>query len=144
MRDEVDHGLRDVLRTQLPLVVRVRMIHEIGVHRSWLYVADADAIVPHLLHQRLTERVDGGFRGAIRGATHEGVAARQAADVDDVAATTPAQVRDDGLAAVENARDVRVHHTPPFVVPLGFQRAEPPDARVVDEDVHTALAPRRL
>ena len=53
-------------------------------------------------------------------------------------------MRDRGLAAVEDAGHVGVHHPAPVVVPLRLDAAEPSDARVVDENVEPALPPRGL
>ena len=47
-------------------------------------------------------------------------------------------------AAREEPGHVGVHDTPPVVVPLRFDTAEPPDAGVVDENIEPAMAPHRL
>ncbi len=144
VRHEIDHDLRDVFRAQLPFVAGIGLSHEVGVHRTGLDVADANAVVPHFLHQRFAERVDGRLRRAVRNAAHERIAPGKAADVDDVAAAAPPQMRDRRLAAVEDAGHVGVHHPAPVVVPLRFEAAEPSDAGVVDENIDAALPPRGL
>ena len=67
---------------------------EAGRDRSRHDVADADVVVPDLLHQRFAERVQPGLRRAVRRAAGERVLAGQAADVDDPAAAAPAQLRE--------------------------------------------------
>ena len=94
--------------------------------------------MPHLLHQRFAERVQPRLRGAVGGAADEGVLARQAADVDDPAAATGAQLRNGGVAAVEHAGQVRLDHAQPVVIAHVGDVRERADARVVHQDVHAA------
>ena len=81
---------------------------ESGRDRPRHHVADADVVVAHLLHQRFAERVQAGLRRAVGGAAGKRVLAGQAADVDDPAAAALPQVRNRGVAAVEDAAEVRV------------------------------------
>ena len=94
--------------------------------------------MPHLLHERLAERIQPGLRRAVRGTADEGVLPGEAADVDDPAATSRAHLRDCRTAAVEDAGEVRLEHAVPVVVAhLGDVRKRA-DAGVVHEDVHAA------
>src|SRR4029453_9323092 len=90
---------------------------------------------------RFAERIGRRFRRAVGHAARKWVAARQTADVDDVAAAAAPKVWNGRLAAIEEPGEVGVHDTPPVVVPLRLDIAEPSDASVVDENVDAALAP---
>ena len=97
--------------------------------------------MPYFLQQHFAERVQAGFRCAIpRSALHD-ILPGEAADVDDVAASAAAQVRDRRTAAVEHAAEIRINHAAPFLMRFGLDAAEPADAGVVDEDVESPKAP---
>ena len=98
--------------------------------------------MPDLLHQRLGEGVHRGLGGAVGGAVGKRAGGRQAADVDDPAAASGAQVRQRRARGVEDAGDVGVEHQPPVVVGHIGDVAEHADAGVVDERVEAAEAGR--
>src|SRR5437870_2214679 len=62
--EQVDDDLGDVLRREFP-VAAAGSAGEAGGDRPWHHVADADVVVPHLLHERLAELVEPGFRRAV-------------------------------------------------------------------------------
>jgi len=100
--------------------------------------------MPHFLHQRFTERVDGCFRGAVRRAAGKGVLAGQAADIDDPATAAPLHVRNRGVAAVEHAAHVGIDDVVPRRHVHVGDVAEDADAGVVHENVESAEAARRF
>ncbi len=108
-----------------------------GIHGSWQHIRHTDAVVAHLLHQRLTEGVQRGLRRTVGGAVDEGVLAGQAADVDDPAAAASLEVRQRGVAAVEDAAQVGVDDAMPLIHRHLGHRSEHADASVVDQDVET-------
>lgn len=117
---------------------------ELGRHRSRQDHADADAIETNLLHERLAERHESRFRGAICSAAGESVAAGEARDVDDPPATRSAQRRNRRARAVERPGQVDVDGAMPVGVEHRRDVAEDADARVVDEHVESAEARDRV
>ena len=105
---------------------------EAGIDRSWQDIRHADAVVANLLHQRLAEGVQRRLRRTVGGAVDEGVLAGQAADVDDPAAAARLEVRQRGVAAVEDAAQVRVDDAVPLIHRHLGHRSEHADASVVD------------
>src|SRR5215204_6199683 len=102
--EEVDDDARDVLRLELPGVLLAhRAAAELGVDRAGHDVADLDAVVPDLLHERLAEAVEGELRGVVGGHPRVRVRAGQRRNVDDVAAAPPLHLGDGRAAAVEDA-----------------------------------------
>src|SRR5215207_327219 len=137
--EEVYDDARDVLRLKLPGVLLAhRAAAELGVDRAGHDVADLDAVVPHLLHERLAEAVERELRGVVGGHPRVRVRAGQRRNVDDVAAAPPLHLGDGRAAAVEDAEQVRLQHRAKLLGRSLLDGFEEPDARVVDEHVHAA------
>ena len=116
---------------------------EAGRHRARADVGDPDAVVAHLLHQRLAEGVEAGLGGAVGGAAGKRVLPGQAADVDDPAGRRALRC---GIAAWQQwktpVRLVSISRDHSSGVMLGDRPADA-DAGVVDEHVEAAEALHR-
>jgi hypothetical protein len=94
--EQIGHDLRDVLRCKLPLVVAERPAAEFSANGAGQDVRHSNAVLPDLLHQRLAERIETRFRGAIRAGLRNAIFAARLLIVDDPARAARAKMRKRG------------------------------------------------
>ena len=120
------------------------LLHELGDDRARLDERDAQVARRELLPQRLAEGADAVLGEVVDGRAAVGAAARDRADVDQVAHLARAvlgggqQVLDRRMGDVEDAVDVDVDHPLPVVERLVGRLVEQHHACVVDDRVEPA------
>src|SRR5688572_25469170 len=103
--EEIDDDASNVFRLKLPASVFARNVTaKFGIHRSGHDIAYLDAIVSHFLHQGFAESIQTKLRRVIGSHFGVRVCTRQRRDVDDIAATTLLHLRNNFMAAIENAK----------------------------------------